>query len=280
MDRPLYMPIPAVIENIEVETPDIKTFRLRPDTPVPFRAGQFVELFLPGFGEAPFTPSSSPKVTETMEITIMCTGRVTDALHQMQEGEELGVRGPMGRAYPIDEFHGKEILVVGGGCGVGPLRSLLLDLVDELDQYRKVTVRYGAKTHDSIVFRDAQLHGWNVGGNGQGPLDVVLTVDKEHPDWDGHVGMITTILTEEYLASPPDDGIAVMCGPPIMMKFGTDVLLERGYKPENIYLSMERNMSCGIGQCGHCRLGKYYICKDGPVFTYEEVRGNPRLWDD
>jgi NAD(P)H-flavin reductase len=186
----------------------------------------------------------------------------------------------MGRAYPIDEFHGKEILVVGGGCGVGPLRSLLLDLVDELERYRKVTVRYGAKTHDSIVFRDAQLHGWNVGGNGQGPLDVVLTVDKEHPDWDGHVGVITTILTEEYLASPPDDGIAVMCGPPIMMKFGTDVLLERGYKPENIYLSMERNMSCGIGQCGHCRLGKYYICKDGPVFTYEEVRGNPRLWDD
>ena len=280
MDQPLYMPIPAVIENIEVETPDIKTFRLRPETPVSFSAGQFVELFLPGVGEAPFTPSSSPKISETMEITIMCAGRVTDALHQMKQGEELGVRGPMGRAYPMEEFHGREILVVGGGCGVGPLRSLLLDMVDELDLYQKVIVRYGAKSHDSIVFRDAQMHGWNVGGNGQESLDVVLTVDTEHPDWDGHVGMITTILTEEYLPAPPEDGIAVMCGPPVMMKFGTQVLLERGYKPKNIYLSMERNMSCGIGQCGHCRLGKYYICKDGPVFTYEEVRGNPRLWDD
>ena len=280
MDQPLYMPIPAMIENIEEETPDIKTLRLRPERPVPFGAGQFVELFVPGFGEAPFTPSSSPKITETMEITIMCTGRVTDALHKMKLGEELGVRGPMGRAYPMEEFHGREILVVGGGCGVGPLRSLLLDMVDDLGLYQKVTVRYGAKSHDSIVFRDAQLHGWNVGGNGQGPLDVVLTVDTEHPDWDGHVGMITTILTKDYLPAPPGDGIAVMCGPPVMMKFGTQVLLERGYKPGNIYLSMERNMSCGIGQCGHCRMGKYYICKDGPVFTYEEVRGNPRLWDD
>ncbi|MEE4294296.1 MAG: FAD/NAD(P)-binding protein [Xanthomonadales bacterium] len=280
MDQPLYMPIPAVIEKIEVETPEIKTFRLRPEKPVPFRAGQFVELFLPGFGEAPFTPSSSPKITDTMEITIMRAGRVTAALHEMAEGDELGVRGPMGRAYPIEEFKGKDILVVGGGCGVGPLRSLLLDLVDERDQYEKVTVRYGAKTHESIVFRDAQARGWDVGGNGAGPLDVVLTVDQEHPDWDGHVGVITTILTPEYLAKPPDDGIAVMCGPPIMMKFGTDALLERGYRPQNIYLSMERNMSCGIGQCGHCRLGKYYICKDGPVFTYEEVQGNPRLWDD
>ena len=282
MDQALYMPIPAVIERIEVETPDIKTFRLRPDTPVPFRAGQFVELYLPGIGEAPFTPSSSPKVSETMEITIMRTGRVTDALHEMEEGGRLGVRGPMGRAYPIEEFHGREILVVGGGCGVGPLRSLLLDLVDDLDRFAKVTVRYGAKSHDSIVFRDAQLNGWNVkpDGGGKGPLDVVLTVDSEHPDWDGHVGVITTILTEDYLPAPPDDGIAVMCGPPVMMKFGTDVLLQRGYRPENIYLSMERNMSCGIGQCGHCRLGRYYICKDGPVFTYAEVQGNPRLWDD
>lgn len=280
MDQPLYMPIPAVIERIEVETPNIKTFRLRPETPVPFRAGQFVELYLPGIGEAPFTPSSSPKIADTMEITIMSAGRVTQALHELEAGAELGVRGPLGRAYPIEEFRGKDILVVGGGCGVGPLRSLLLDLVDDLDRYAKVTVRYGAKTHDSIVFRDAQLRGWNVGGNGRGPLDVLLTVDTAHPDWEGHVGVITTILTDEYLPSPPDDGIAVMCGPPVMMKFGTGVLLDRGYRPENIYLSMERNMSCGIGQCGHCRLGRYYICKDGPVFTYAEVQGNPRLWDD
>ncbi len=276
MNQALYMPMPAVIEQIRDETPDIKTFRVHPEVAMPFKAGQFVELSVPGIGEAPFTPSSSPKISEHMEITIMRTGRVTERLHEMEVGQELGVRGPMGRAYPIEDFHGREILIVGGGCGVGPLRSLLLALIDDLDLYSRVIVRYGARSPDSIVFRDAQTHGWGRGD----AIDVMLTVDTDAPGWDGHVGMITSILTEDYLDVHADDGIAVMCGPPVMMKFGTDMLLERGYKPENIYLSMERNMSCGIGQCGHCRLGKYYICKDGPVFSFEEIRGNPRLWDD
>ena len=270
------MPIPATIERIEVETPDIKTFTIRPVEPIPFAAGQFVELAVPGIGEAPFTPSSSPKISENMEITIMRTGRVTDWLHTMKEGEEVGVRGPMGRAYPIEDFHGREILIVGGGCGVGPLRSLLLALVEDLDAYARIIVRYGARSPDSIVFRDAQMHGWDQGG----ALDVMLTVDKAGSGWDGHVGMITEILSEDYLDCHADDGIAVMCGPPVMMKFGTEKLLERGYQPKNIYLSLERNMSCGIGQCGHCRLGRYYVCKDGPVFSYDEILSNPRLWDD
>jgi NAD(P)H-flavin reductase len=276
MNATLYMPIPAVIERIEDETPDIKTFTIRPVEPISFAAGQFVELAVPGIGEAPFTPSSSPKISDNMEITIMRTGRVTDWLHNMRQGDELGVRGPMGRAYPIEAFHGREILIVGGGCGVGPLRSLLLALIDDLAAYARIIVRYGAKSADSIVFRDAQMHGWNQGG----ALDVMLTVDKASPGWDGHVGMITDILTEDYLDCHASDGVAVMCGPPVMMKYGTGKLLERGYRPENIYLSMERNMSCGIGQCGHCRLGCYYVCKDGPVFSYEELMNNPRLWDD
>ncbi len=276
MNATLYMPIPAVIERIEDETPDIKTFTIRPTEPIPFEAGQFVELAVPGIGEAPFTPSSSPKISEFMEITIMRTGRVTDWLHTMKEGDELGVRGPMGRSYPIKDFHGREILVVGGGCGVGPLRSLLLALIDDLEAYARVIVRYGAKTPDSIVFKDAQMHGWNQGG----ALDVMLTVDQAGNGWNGHVGMITEILEKDYLDCHASDGIAVMCGPPIMMKFGTGKLLERGYCPENIYLSMERNMSCGIGQCGHCRLGCFYVCKDGPVFSYDEIQADPRLWDD
>jgi NAD(P)H-flavin reductase len=276
MNPTLYMPIPATIEAITDETPDIRTYTIRPVEPIPFKAGQFVELAVPGIGEAPFTPSSSPKIADHMEITIMRTGRVTDWLHKMQVGDELGVRGPMGRAYPIDDFHGREILIVGGGCGVGPLRSLLLALIEDLDLYSRVIVRYGARTADSIVFRDAQLNSWDQGG----ALDVMLTVDEESPDWDGHVGVITTIMTEDYLDCHADDGIAVMCGPPLMMKFGTDMLLKRGYRPANIYLSLERNMSCGIGQCGHCRLGRYYVCKDGPVFSYDEIRANPRLWDD
>jgi len=270
------MPIPAIIERIEDETPDIKTFTIRPLEPIPFAAGQFVELAVPGIGEAPFTPSSSPKISDFMEITIMRTGRVTNWLHNMKEGDELGVRGPMGRAYPIGDFHGREILIVGGGCGVGPLRSLLLALIDDLDAYARIIVRYGARSADSIVFKDAQMHGWNQGG----ALDVMLTVDEESSNWDGHVGMITDILEKDYLDCHASDGIAVMCGPPVMMKYGTGKLLERGYRPENIYLSMERNMSCGIGQCGHCRLGCYYVCKDGPVFSYDELQNDRGLWDD
>jgi len=276
MNPTLYMPIPATIERITAETPDIKTYSIRPDEPIPFKAGQFVELAVPGIGEAPFTPSSSPKIEDHMEITIMRTGRVTDWLDTMKVGDEVGVRGPMGRAYPIEDFHGREILIVGGGCGVGPLRSLLLALVEDLDSYSRVIVRYGARTPDSIVFRDAQMHGWNQGG----ALDVMLTVDEGNPGWDGHVGMITSIMTEDYLDCHADDGIAVMCGPPVMMKYGTETLLARGYQPKNIYLSLERNMSCGVGQCGHCRLGRYYVCKDGPVFSYDEIQNNPRLWDD
>ncbi len=276
MNPTLYMPIPATIERITAETPDIKTYTIRPDEPIPFKAGQFVELAVPGIGEAPFTPSSSPKISDHMEITIMRTGRVTDWLDTMKVGDEVGVRGPMGRAYPIEDFHGREILIVGGGCGVGPLRSLLLALVEDLDNYERIIVRYGARTPDSIVFRDAQMHGWNQGG----ALDVMLTVDEGNPGWDGHVGMITSIMTEDYLDCHADDGIAVMCGPPVMMKYGTETLLARGYRPENIYLSLERNMSCGVGQCGHCRLGRYYVCKDGPVFSYDEIQNNPRLWDD
>ena len=276
MNPTLYMPIPATIERITAETPDIKTYTIRPDEPIPFKAGQFVELAVPGIGEAPFTPSSSPKISDHMEITIMRTGRVTDWLDTMKVGGEVGLRGPMGRAYPIEDFHGREILIVGGGCGVGPLRSLLLALVEDLDNYARIIVRYGARTPDSIVFRDAQMHGWNQGG----ALDVMLTVDEGNPGWDGHVGMITSIMTEDYLDCHADDGIAVMCGPPVMMKYGTETLLERGYRPENIYLSLERNMSCGVGQCGHCRLGRYYVCKDGPVFSYDEIQHNPRLWDD
>ncbi len=276
MNPTLYMPIPAIIERIKEETPDIKTYTIRPDEPIPFRAGQFVELAVPGIGEAPFTPSSSPKISERMEITIMRTGRVTDCLDTMKEGGEVGVRGPMGRAYPIEDFHGREILIVGGGCGVGPLRSLLLALVEDLDSYARIIVRYGARTPDSIVFRDAQMRGWDQGG----ALDVMLTVDEGNPGWDGHVGMITSIMTEDYLDCHAEDGIAVMCGPPVMMKYGTETLLALGYRPENIYLSLERNMSCGVGQCGHCRLGRYYVCKDGPVFSYDEIQNNPRLWDD
>lgn len=276
MNPTLYMPIPAEIERVEDETPSIKTFTIRPREAVAFEAGQFVELSVPGIGEAPFTPSSSPRITDRMEITIMRVGRVTDRLHLMRPGAEVGIRGPLGRAYPIADFRGREILIAGGGCGVGPLRALLLALMEDLDAYKRVIVRYGARSADDIVFRDAASQGWGRGG----ALDALLTVDVGDPEWDGHVGVLPTILTEEYLDCDPEDGVAVMCGPPLMMRFTVLKLLERGYRPENIYLSLERNMSCGVGKCGHCRLGRYYVCKDGPVFSYDQIQSNPRLWDE
>ena len=270
-----YMPVPATIERVENETPSIKTLTVRPRDPVAFKAGQFVELMVPGVGEAPFTPSSSPSVTERMEITIMRVGRVTKRLHELQAGAEVGIRGPFGRCYPLGEFLGREILIAGGGCGVGPLRAFLLALMDDLGAYRRVMVRYGARSPDDIVFRDAALKGWGRCD----ALDVLLTVDVGDPRWDGHVGMLPTILTEQYLDCDPEEGVAVMCGPPVMMRFTVLKLLERGYRPENIYLSLERNMSCGLGLCGHCRLGKYHVCKEGPVFSFDEIQFNPRLWD-
>ncbi|MDJ0969327.1 MAG: FAD/NAD(P)-binding protein [Kiloniellales bacterium] len=270
-----YMPVPATIERVEDETPSIKTFTIRPRDPVAFKAGQFVELFVPGVGEAPFTPSSSPRITERMDITIMRVGRVTEQLHAMRPGSEVGIRGPLGRPYPIDDFRGREVLIAGGGCGVGPLRAFLMALLEDLDAYERVIIRYGARTPDDIVFRDAALRGWGRSD----ALDVMLTVDVGDPQWDGHVGVLPTILTEEYLDCNPQDGVAVMCGPPLMMRFTVLKLLERGYHPDSIYLSLERNMSCGVGMCGHCRLGRFYVCKDGPVFSYEEIQSNPQLWD-
>ena len=275
MNPSLYMPKPATIERIEDETPSIKTFTIRPDEPVAFEAGQFVELSVPGVGEAPFTPSSSPRITDRMEITIMRVGRVTDRLHEMAPGSEVGIRGPLGRAYPIERFRGREILIAGGGCGVGPLRALIFALIEDLDDYQRIFVRYGARSSDNVVFRDAASRGWGQDER----LDVMLTVDVGDARWDGHVGVLPTILTEEYLDCDPENGVAVMCGPPMMMRFTVLKLLERGYRPCDIYLSLERNMSCGVGKCGHCRLGRYHVCIDGPVFSYDEIQSNPRLWD-
>jgi len=275
MKRNPYMPIPATIDHIVEETPTIKTFGLRPEEPIVFQAGQFVELTVPGVGEAPFTPSSSPAVTEELEITIMQVGQVTDALHQMSVGDRLGIRGPYGQAYPIEQFHGREILIVGGGCGVGPLRALLFALFEDLDHFERILVRIGARTPHDLVFKDAASNRWNEGEK----VDVLVSVDESEAGWTGPVGVVTTILNEPYLTCHPEQGVAIMCGPPMMMKFVSQTLVERGYAPSDIYMSLERNMSCGLGKCGHCRLGPYHVCYDGPVFTYAQLQALPESWD-
>ena len=270
-----YMPLPAKIEGVVDETSDIKTFFIRSVNPLSFKAGQFVELSVPGLGEAPFTPSSSPAVSDRMEITIMRVGKVTDRLHSVSPGEEIAIRGPLGQPYPLEIFKGREVLIVGGGVGIAPLRALLFALFDEIDEYKKIILRYGARTPDDIVYRKAISDAWGKSD----VMDVMLTVDKADESWTGNEGVVTTILEKDKLNPDVKNGVAVVCGPPIMMKFTTLKLLDRGYAPENIYLSMEKNMSCGVGKCGHCRLGPYYACKDGPVFTYDKIKDLRKIWD-
>ena len=268
----LYEPVEAVVLDIIQETTNIKSFLLKPKTDFSFKTGQFIELTLPGEGEAPFTPSSNPKIKESFEVTIMRAGRVTAKLHNIPKNTILGIRGPYGRGYPLDKFKDKEILIVGGGVGLAPLRSLLLALFNEIGDYKKIVLRYGARTPRDLLYQD-EYADWQKNKK----LDMLLTVDVGDETWKGNVGVVTTILKE--LPLEIKKAVAVVCGPPIMMKFATLKLLDLGFMPSQILLSMEKNMSCGLGKCGHCRLGKFYICKDGPVFCYEEIKEIEDIWD-
>lgn len=258
-----YYSIPVRIKKIIPETSNITTFILD-GSPIQFAAGQFAELTVPGIGEAPFTPSSSP-YAEDMEFTIMRVGRVTGALFDLTEGAVVGVRGPFGKPYPLDGFKGGDIFIIGGGVGFAPLRSLFLALVHDINEYKKIYIRYGARTPGDIVYRRLLAEWKNIKG-----VDITLTVERPDDGWDGELGVVTVLLDDipvDIAATP-----TVVCGPPIMLKFVTQRLIEAGFKGDNIYLSMESNMSCGIGKCNHCRIGKYYVCKDGPVLTWQDIK--------
>jgi len=273
MIRSLYQPVGGEIVKIVDESPTIKSFSVRPQEPIVFRTGQFVELTLPGEGEAPFTPSSSPGDVEQMDITIMKAGRVTGLLHECKVGQQVGIRGPFGHGYPVDDFVGKEVYIIGGGVGLAPIRSLFLTLVDRIKDFKRVVCRFGARTPQDFIYKDTLFGSWQrIKG-----VEIGLTVDRADDDWSGNVGVVTTILKPDDVNI--SDAVAVVCGPPVMMKFATFKLLEYNFAPNSIYLSMEKNMSCGVGQCGHCMLGKYYVCKDGPVFTYDQIQGYSKIWD-
>jgi len=269
----LYQPINSEIVDIIDESPTIKSFVVVPEKEFKFETGQFVELTLPGEGEAPFTPSSSPADTKKMEITIMKAGRVTALLHQCRKGQKVGIRGPYGNGYPLDDYVGKQVYIVGGGVGLAPIRSLFLTLVDRIKDFNSVVCRFGARTLDDFIYKNTLFGRWQ---QLEG-IDIKLTVDQADGQWKGNVGVVTTILEPNDVDIA--NAVAIVCGPPIMMKFVTLKLLEFGFAAKDIYLSMEKNMSCGVGKCGHCMIGKYYVCKDGPVFTYEQIRDYPNIWD-
>ena len=271
-DQNIYKPIRAMLTNVIEESPLIKTFVLEPEREFSFKTGQFIELSVDGIGEAPFTPSSSPLKTDKLEVTVMRTGFVTEYMHKLKPGVFMGIRGPYGTGYPVESFYDKEVLILGGGCGFAPIRSLLYNLKAISDQLRKVTLCYGSKTPEDCIYKSyiTELR--------QTPkFEVYRSVDKANGNWHERVGVVTILL--DGLQMDIENSVAVVCGPPVMMKFGTKKLLEMGYPEKDIYLSMEKNMSCGLGKCGHCMMGKFFVCKDGPVFTYDKIKENPDIWN-
>jgi NAD(P)H-flavin reductase len=266
-----YAPLEAAVEEVIIETPKIKTLVLRPERPLPFLSGQFIQLTMPGLGEAPFTPSSSPEEPERLEITIILMGLVTEALHRLKPGDHVGIRGPFGKGYPLDKLEGKEVLVIGGGCGLAPLRALLYSLFRNVDKYKKVVIKYGAKCPDELLYRRMYEEWSRIPG-----VDFAVTVDVGAPGWTGHVGVVTTLLDD--LDMDRENTLVLSCGPAIMFRFVTQKLLEIGYKPHQIYLSMNRRMSCGTGKCGKCIIGPYYVCKDGPDMNFEKIKDYPNLF--
>ena len=270
-EKNLYKPIEAKVLRVVTESPTIKTFVLEPEEEFSFKTGQFIEVTLDGIGEAPFTPSSSPLVTDKLDVTVMQTGYVTDRMHQFEGGEIVGIRGPYGRGYPLDALYGKEVLILGGGCGFAPLRSLLYNLEAEKDKVKKVTFCYGSKNPQECIY-EPYIDELRKIDN----FEVMRTVDEGDEKWTEEVGVATVLLDKVKVNI--DNSVAVVCGPPIMMKFGVQKLQELGYPDTQIYLSMEKNMSCGHGKCGHCMFGKYFVCRDGPVFRYDEIKDLPDIW--
>lgn len=264
MENP-YAPIPATLDDVVDETPTIKTFVLSPKEPMEFRAGQFVQVTVPGLGEAPFTPSSSPYEKGFLEVTVLRTGRVTDAMHKLRAGAMLGVRGPFGQGFPLGKCEGKEVLLVGGGVGLAPLRSLIYALLGQLDKVKRVVIKYGAREPDELLFRSF-FDEWG----SQDKVSLDITVDSAANGWDGKVGVVTTLM--EGMDIDISNSLLISCGPAVMLKFVTLKALEVGYQPEQIYLSMNRRMSCGIGKCGRCNIGPFYLCKDGPDMCYAKIK--------
>ena len=277
MARNPYLPYPARIEEaiVENEARDLKTFRLAFEdgaSAAEFKhlPGQFAELSLPGVGEAPFGIASSPTETDHLLFTVKRAGLFTTELHSVETGTGIGVRGPMGKAFPWDRMAGKDLLIVGGGFAFTTLRAAIKYILhpDNRSHFGSVTVVYGARTPGELMYRD-ELAEWQ----GQDGIDVHLTVDKADENWTQHEGVVTTVLGSVNPSS--ENALALVCGPPIMIRFTLVSLGNLGFSADAIILSLEMRMKCGIGKCGRCNIGSKYVCKDGPVFTYEDLRALP-----
>lgn len=266
MENP-YIPKIARIINIQDETPDTKTFTIAftdDKHRFTFSPGQFIELTVFCYGEAPFSISSSPLHEDYFEITVRKMGVVTSALFRLDKNDPVGIRGPLGKGWPIENIYGRDVLIIGGGIGIAPLRPLIEYIIANRKKFGNVILMYGARTPQDIVYKD-EFPKWSK------VIEVHMTVDVGDETWTGRVGVVTVLFDE--IDVDPKETIAVQCGPPIMMHFVTKNLKQLGFPDDHIYLSLERLMKCGMGFCGKCTIGGIYVCRDGPVFSYREIRG-------
>lgn len=267
--NPLVPQLCRVIRITE-ETPDVKTFRVetldgkRPFTPLPGQLGMYSLL---GVGEAMFSITAFGDTW--IESAIKRVGKLTEALHQIVEGQIIGLRGPYGNHFPVDEAKGKNLLIIGGGIGLAPVRSFFRYVMEHRDDYGAVDILYGSRTYDDLVFKEDLFENWPKVRNTR----VHVTVDRGSPNWNGNVGFIPPYLEE--CAFSAVNCVAVICGPPVMINLSMASLVKMGFSGESIYSSLEMKMQCGIGKCGRCNVGSKYVCLDGPVFTKAELDRMP-----
>lgn len=269
-----YIPELATIVDAFDETPDVKTFRVVLQDPAKmaafrFEPGQVAQLSVFGTGESTFVICSPPTRMDYLQFSVMRVGELTHRLHTLKAGDPIGLRGPLGNHFPYRDMRGKDIVFVGGGLGMAPLRTLLLFMLDNRADYGNITLIYGGRSPAHLCFKD-ELKEWA----GRGDMRVELTVDNPDEGWKGRTGVVPAVLTE--LAPSPENTVAVTCGPPIMIRFTLQALGQLGFADEQIVTTLERRMKCGIGLCGRCNIGEKFVCVDGPVFTQAQLKGLPQ----
>jgi len=269
----IYLPSIATVTEVRPETSDTSTFVVTFDDAkmresFTYLPGQFVELSIFGVGGCPIGIASSPTEKGFLEFCVRAVGTVTNAIHDLEVGDKLGVRGPLGNSWPTEEVEGKDLLFIGGGIGLPPLRSLIHYVLDNRDRYGAVEIVYGARSPQDLVYKQ-ELKEWEE----RPDVDLYVTVDAGDESWQGPVGFVPPFLREIDLS--PENKVAFTCGPPIMIKLVVEALEDLDYADANIVTTLEMKMKCGVGKCGRCNIGDKYICRDGPVFTFEQLREIP-----
>ena len=275
LENPL-LPYIATITKVIDETPDVKTFQMVFDDPGVFdvfkqKPGQVAQISIFGVGEATISITSSPTRKGMLEFSIKKVGRLTSVIHQMEPGMKVGIRGPYGNHFPYEMMKGKDLLFIGGGIGLAPLRSLI-DFVlapENRQDYGKVEILYGARSSADLCFKYDLFDNWPR----QPDTKVYVTIDRPEEGWDGHVGFVPAYLEE--LNPNPQNKVTITCGPPIMIKFVLQALEKMGYSEDQVVTTLELKMKCGIGKCGRCNIGSKFVCVDGPVFTLRELKKLP-----